>query len=76
MADYRIESDSMGDMKVPADAYYGAQTQRASGNFAVGGERWPVEFMRKSITTESRSFGHRCSRMRSPPRTARNGLEQ
>ena len=30
---YRIEKDSMGDVRVPAQAYYGAQTQRAVENF-------------------------------------------
>ena len=31
--DYRIEKDSMGEMKVPANAYWGAQTQRSFENF-------------------------------------------
>src|SRR6056297_1606613 len=35
MSEYRIEKDSMGDVKVPKDAYYGAQTQRAVDNFPV-----------------------------------------
>ena len=33
MAEFRIEKDSMGEVKVPAQAYYGAQTQRAVENF-------------------------------------------
>jgi len=37
MSDYRIETDSMGEVKVPKDAYYGAQTQRAVDNFPVSG---------------------------------------
>ncbi|SFI56034.1 fumarate hydratase, class II [Planctomicrobium piriforme] len=37
MSDYRIEKDSMGDVKVPAQAYFGAQTQRAVENFPVSG---------------------------------------
>ncbi len=37
MADYRIEKDSLGEMKVPSDAYWGAQTQRAIGNFPISG---------------------------------------
>ncbi|MBS1255610.1 MAG: Fumarate hydratase class II [Deltaproteobacteria bacterium] len=36
-AEYRIEKDSMGEVKVPADALYGAQTQRAVDNFPVSG---------------------------------------
>ena len=34
--DYRIEHDSMGDMQVPADKYWGAQTQRSHENFPIG----------------------------------------
>jgi aspartate ammonia-lyase len=34
---FRIERDSLGDVKVPADAYYGAQTARAVGNFPISG---------------------------------------
>ena len=40
MTDFRTEHDSMGDVRVPADAYYGAQTQRAVENFPVSG--WPL----------------------------------
>ncbi len=41
MADYRIEHDSMGEVRVPADARWGAQTQRAVENFPISGE--PVD---------------------------------
>ena len=37
MTDYRVEKDSMGEIKVPANAYYGAQTQRAVNNFPISG---------------------------------------
>ena len=37
MTDFRVEHDSMGDVQVPARAYYGAQTQRAVENFPVSG---------------------------------------
>jgi fumarate hydratase class II len=40
MSDFRVERDSMGEVKVPAQAYYGAQTQRAVENFPVSG--WPL----------------------------------
>ncbi len=43
---FRIESDSMGEVKVPAAAYYGAQTQRAVQNFPISGLRFPREFIR------------------------------
>ena len=35
--DYRTERDSLGEMQVPADAYWGAQTQRAVENFPISG---------------------------------------
>ena len=35
--DYRIEKDTMGEIKVPADKYWGAQTQRSKENFLIGG---------------------------------------
>ena len=43
---YRIEKDSMGELKVPADAYYGAQTARAVENFPISGLRFPRTFIR------------------------------
>ena len=43
---YRIESDSMGEISVPADRYYGAQTQRSVENFKIGNEHFPREFIR------------------------------
>ena len=46
MSDYRVERDSMGELKVPADALYGAQTQRAVDNFPISGLRMPREFIR------------------------------
>src|SRR5438093_11898548 len=44
MADTRIERDSMGEMVVPANAYYGAQTARAVENFPISGLRFPRSF--------------------------------
>lgn len=46
MTDYRIERDSMGELQVPADALYGAQTQRAVENFPVSGLTMPRQFIR------------------------------
>lgn len=43
---YREERDSMGSVRVPRDAYYGAQTQRAADNFPVSGLRVPVDLIR------------------------------
>src|SRR5689334_2526842 len=42
----RVEKDSMGEMRVPADALYGAQTQRAVENFPISDSRFPREFIR------------------------------
>lgn len=44
--EYRIESDSMGEVKVPADVYWGAQTERSFENFKIGTEKIPVEVIR------------------------------
>jgi fumarate hydratase class II len=46
MTNYRIEKDSLGEVKVPANALYGAQTQRAIENFPVSGIRFPRVFIR------------------------------
>jgi fumarate hydratase, class II len=46
MADYRIERDSMGELKVPSAALYGAQTQRAVNNFPISGLTMPRQFIR------------------------------
>ena len=43
---YRTESDSMGEIKVPSDKYYGAQTARSLMNFKIGGDRFPRELIR------------------------------
>ena len=45
MSDYRIEKDSMGEIKVPVNALYGAQTQRANDNFPISGIRFSREFI-------------------------------
>src|SRR5437667_203779 len=45
MAETRIERDSMGEMVVPANAYYGAQTARAVENFPISGLRFPRSFI-------------------------------
>src|SRR5947199_5338212 len=42
----RIERDSMGEMRVPIDAYYGASTQRAVLNFPISNLRFPRDFIR------------------------------
>jgi fumarate hydratase, class II len=43
---FRTETDSLGEMNVPTDRYYGAQTARSLDNFKIGGERMPRELIR------------------------------
>lgn len=44
--EYRIETDTMGEMQVPSDRYYGCQTARSLENFKIGSERMPRETIR------------------------------
>ena len=43
---YRIETDSIGEVRVPSDRLWGAQTQRSLQNFKIGTERMPIEVIR------------------------------
>jgi fumarate hydratase class II len=43
---YRIEKDTIGEIKVPAEKYWGAQTQRSFQNFAIGTQKMPMEVIR------------------------------
>ena len=60
---YRKEKDSMGELNVPTDRYYGAQTQRSLNNFKIGDERFHRELIRaygilkKAATTVNESAG-------------------
>lgn len=46
MSNFRTEKDSLGEVRVPFDAIYGAQTQRAVDNFPISGQRMPRAFIR------------------------------
>ncbi|MEA2871041.1 MAG: fumarate hydratase, class, partial [Hyphomicrobiales bacterium] len=46
MAKTRIETDTFGPIEVPADKYWGAQTQRSLQNFRIGEERMPLPLVR------------------------------
>ena len=46
MTKTRTETDSFGPLQVPAERYWGAQTQRSLGNFKIGGERLPIPLIR------------------------------
>ena len=63
MAEFRTERDSMGDVQVPARAYYGAQTQRAVENFPISGWRLPpalihaMGFVKYACAVANRDLG-------------------
>ena len=46
----RLETDTMGEVPVPADKYWGAQTQRSIQNFKISGEKMPVEVVHAFAT--------------------------
>ena len=60
---YRIEHDTMGEVKVPADHHWGAQTQRSLSNFKIGEEKMPLKFiyafarLKKSCAEANLHFG-------------------
>ncbi|MDB4866391.1 MAG: fumC [Cohnella sp.] len=60
---YRLEKDTIGEIAVPADKLWGAQTQRSSENFRIGTERMPIELIRalallkKSAAAVNRELG-------------------
>lgn len=62
--DYRIEHDTFGEIKVPADKHWGAQTQRSKQNFKIGAEKMPIRVVRafavlkKSAAIASHAFGN------------------
>ncbi len=63
MTDYRIEKDSLGEVQVPAEAYYGAQTQRAINNFHISGLRpwrafiWSMATIKRAAAEVNRDLG-------------------
>ena len=61
--EYRLEHDTMGEVRVPADRYWGAQTQRSFQNFKIGGEIMPREIthafgiLKKAAAIANHEFG-------------------
>jgi fumarate hydratase, class II len=51
----RIENDSLGNVKVPADKYWGAQTQRSLNNFKIGKQKMPIEVIKALATVKKAS---------------------
>ena len=60
-ADFRIERDSMGELKVPATALWGAQTQRAVQNFPISGRPMPRDFIRAVALIKAAAARANCS---------------
>lgn len=60
---YRTEKDTMGEIQVPADRYWGAQTQRSLQNFRIGGQTMPIEvihafaYLKKAATLTNAKLG-------------------
>jgi fumarate hydratase class II len=80
----RIESDSMGQIQVPADHYWGAQTQRSLIHFSIGDDRMPKTvyhaygYVKKAAAIVNGSAGRRSHYrpvMRSPQVEPRSGLD-
>lgn len=63
MSDYRIEKDSLGEVRVPANAYYAAQTQRAVENFPISGMRpypafiWSITLIKRCAAEVHKDLG-------------------
>ncbi|MCA1061912.1 class II fumarate hydratase [Rossellomorea aquimaris] len=61
--DYRIERDTIGEMRVPKEKYWGAQTQRSKENFQIGTEKMPIEVtyafaqLKKAASVVNHSLG-------------------
>lgn len=56
---YRIEKDSMGEIEVPAERYWAAQTQRSMENFKIGGNRMPEEVIKSmAILKKAAAFSN------------------
>jgi fumarate hydratase, class II len=53
MSDTRTEYDSMGELQVPADALYAAQTQRAVNNFPISDQTMPEAFIRALLQAKA-----------------------
>src|SRR5699024_4266113 len=60
--EYRVQKDSLGEVRIPSDRYYGAQTQRAVENFTISGWRLPRPFIRAQglIEAAAAHANHAC----------------
>ena len=72
MADrFRTERDPLGDLQVPADAYYGVQTARAVENFPISGLRAPADLVTATILVKKAAAEANASLGRLEPEIAR-----
>ena len=69
---YRVERDSLGEVRVPTDALYGAQTQRAIENFPISGQRFGRGFIQALGLLKKAAAPHQ-SGTRKPRRGNRRG---
>jgi fumarate hydratase class II len=58
---YRVEKDSLGEVMVPSDKYWGAQTQRSFENFKIGNEKMPIEIIRAFAILKKAAAFTNCS---------------
>ena len=63
MEEYRIERDSMGEVEVPAERYWGAQTQRSKMNFPIGWEKMPADII-KAFALLKKAAAHANSQLK------------
>lgn len=66
--EYRLEHDTMGEVRVPADRYWGAQTQRSFENFRIGTEKIPPEVIRAFAVVKLAAARERAARCARRPR--------
>ena len=65
---FRMERDSMGELKVPADALWGAQTQRSLHHFRISTERMPPDLVRALLVRVGKGQGNAAQRQDAPAR--------
>ncbi|WP_071459051.1 class II fumarate hydratase [Bacillus massilinigeriensis] len=72
MTEYRLEKDTLGEVKVPSEKYWGAQTQRSKENFKIGAEKMPLEviYAFARIKRAAAEVNHRLGKLSSEKKTA------
>ncbi|GHF96383.1 class II fumarate hydratase [Thalassotalea marina] len=75
MSQFRIEKDSMGELQVPTNALYGAQTQRAVNNFPISGQSMPKTFI-KALLLAKQAAAKANSELKLIPKQMGQAIEQ